>query len=170
MLEPQNPSKNYPESTFNHPKWVPKSIKIGAWGCLSPKILRKSSLKSPKWVPKSRKMTPGTPWEYRSRPGRPRDAHRNSGYLPFITFLAEPGRSKGRFWDPGGSRKDSKIDPVRIGRHFGGPRRAKQLLQRGVPKRSENGAENGAQNRWFLKARTPNPLDTVGSECIFCVS
>ena len=37
-----------------------------------------------------------------SRPGRPRGVHRIKKYLPLSTFLADPGRSKGPFWAPGG--------------------------------------------------------------------
>ena len=73
--------------------------------------------------------------------------------LAFLTFLAEPVPSKGRFWTPGGSRKGSKIDMVRLDRHLGGPRRAKMLLQRGSQNGVEKVIENGSQNESFWEVK-----------------
>ena len=97
-------------------------------------------------------MARGTPLENRSLPGRKRDLDRNSKDLPFLSFLEAPGRSKVPFWTPGGFQKCSKIDMARLGRHLGGPRRAKRLSQRGSKTGIENGIEKGCENESFLDA------------------
>ena len=123
-----NPSK----SVQNPSKIDPESIQIG---------------------PKSIKRTSRSLLERRTRPGRHQDQERNSGYLPFWSLLADPGRSKGRFWSPRGSQKGSKIDLVCIGRHPGVPRRLKKPLQRGVRKGSQKVIENGSKKVRFWEAK-----------------
>ena len=112
--QPPNPSKIDPQTTKmvpqppNPSKIDPQTTKMG------PKIDRNGS-----------KYPFGAQVASRSRPGRHRDQKGNSGDQPFWTLLADLGRSKGRFWSPGGSRKESKIDLVSLDRHLGGPRKAK---------------------------------------------
>ena len=137
VLEAPNPSKIEPCVTQGVPKralWHPRGSRMST---LVTQGGPKRVPSAPKGVPKSIRMALGTPLDQEAGPRRKRDLERNSGDLPFWTFLAAPGRSKGPFGTPGGSQKGSKIDMGRLGRHLGGPRRAKRLFQRG----SQNGIE-----------------------------
>ena len=100
------------------------------------------------------RMAPWTPLWHRSRPGRKRDLDRNSGDLPFWTFLAAPGRSKGAFWTPGGSRKCPKIDMGRLGRHLGGQEGPKSSSREGSRNGSEKVIKKGSKMRAFGRAKT----------------
>ncbi len=100
-------------------------------------------------------MAPGTPWERRSRPGRLPGAPRHNPYSPFLTFQAEPGRSRGRFWDPveiGGGPKTVVFHLKKQYRHLGRPKGRKSPSQRGVQKGVEKRTGNGDQNERFWEA------------------
>ncbi len=98
-------------------------------------------------------MALGTPLEHGALPGRPRDVEAGSKDLPFLTFLGAPGRSKGTFWTPGGSRKGSKIDMARLGRHLGGQEGPKSSSKGGARNGTEKVTENGSQNESFWEVK-----------------
>ena len=97
-------------------------------------------------------MALGTPLDHKALPGRPRDVERRTKDLPFFDFSGRTLALQGPILDPRGSRKCSKTEMVRLGRHLGGPRRAKRLFQRGSQNGIEKVIEKGSQNESFWDA------------------
>ena len=114
---------------------VPKSIRIVS-------LELKSHHKSTQIDPKSIRMAPKTLLGCRSRPGRPQGATDRNPYHPLGDFWGDPGRSKGRFWDPWKTEKGSQTDLASVGRHFGEPKRTKSALQKGSRKCIKNRSPN----------------------------
>ena len=99
----------------------------GYVGCLGSKRHPETTLKSLEWVPKSIRVIARTPCEHRSCTMRLWVAICHSSSCYVLTFLAAPGRSKGRFgiqkstwggkvgtfrdqcWPKGSSKRGSKM-------------------------------------------------------------
>ena len=99
---------------------------------------------------KNKEQVPlGTVWSNRSqktRQGQEKVVH-------FGKIWDRIGSPSGAFWDQGGSRKGSKIDLARIGRHLDRPNRTKSALQEGVQKMIQKTIETVSKNYRFWDAK-----------------